>query len=580
LQEDLKENFYHPLDRNDSPDFLKILGHRLCSDSKFITPETETETSSDDRLLMTLNPVFFVRKRIDGSLKAIDEIIKALTNTENIPGHLSNIVGGGTVEVPVDNYESTIEEKLAASSGESAEILLSKEANSEQLEIAKRIERYNAVLVQGPPGTGKTHTIANLLGHFLAQGKSVLVTSHTKKALSVLKEKVPNGIQNLCVSVLDDTNSDMERSVDGISEYLSKYTSNELKKKMESANRQRLAIIEKLSEIRKRIFAIKYREYQPIVYNGDGYSPAEAAMFVNKNAEELSYIPGIVRLYHPLPATIDELSVLYNTNTEISEFEERELECGIPNPELLITPSQLATINRNIIEQLDTLNHIETQMQLQISLDYSSDLVKLKNGSSTLNVVKGTNTEKLEKISQYIQIFNSIDEWMVYAVVDGNKGSGYKNCWEMLIAAIEDTASYADSIVADRLGSNIVIDSNADLLQLKQMLEKMHDIFQKKGKLSKLDLFFDRQMKEALALIKINGSTISGLKECILVKKNLTLIEKRKNTEKYWNELMSTHGVPNFFSLGDEPERICVQQIPQIKRYLDWYQNEYEQLLQ
>ena len=49
--------------------------------------------------------------------------------------------------------------------------------------------------------------------------KSVLVTSHTKKALSVLKEKVAPGLQDLCVSMLDDSNVDMERSVDGITSY-------------------------------------------------------------------------------------------------------------------------------------------------------------------------------------------------------------------------------------------------------------------------------------------------------------------------------------------------------------------------
>lgn len=38
---------------------------------------------------------------------------------------------------------------------ESVDVLLSKEANKEQLEIAHRIEQYNAVLVQGPPGTGQ-----------------------------------------------------------------------------------------------------------------------------------------------------------------------------------------------------------------------------------------------------------------------------------------------------------------------------------------------------------------------------------------------------------------------------------------
>ncbi len=42
------------------------------------------------------------------------------------------------------------------------------------------------MLVQGPPGTGKTHTIANLIGHLLAQGKSVLVTSEKPKALLVM----------------------------------------------------------------------------------------------------------------------------------------------------------------------------------------------------------------------------------------------------------------------------------------------------------------------------------------------------------------------------------------------------------
>ena len=63
-------------------------------------------------------------------------------------------------------------------------------------------------------------------------------------------------------------------------------------------------------------------------------------------------------------------------------------------------------------------------------------------------------------------------------------------------------------------------------------------------------------------------------------KKKLLLLEKRSQTEKYWNELMSARGVPHFSSLGDEPERVCWQQIPQIQRYLEWYQNEYDQVQQ
>ena len=103
-------------------------------------------------------------------------------------------------------------------------ILLSKPANQEQLEIAKQLARKDCVLVQGPPGTGKTHTIANLLGHLLAQGKRVLVTAHTPKALRVLREKVVEPLRPLCVSILQNdkqSQDELQASVKKINEQLS-----------------------------------------------------------------------------------------------------------------------------------------------------------------------------------------------------------------------------------------------------------------------------------------------------------------------------------------------------------------------
>jgi primosomal protein N' len=89
----------------------------------------------------------------------------------------------------VEKYvKPEFEQELAALNGESQDILLPKPANREQLQIAERIQKESAVVVQGPPGTGKTYTIANILGHFLAEGKSVLVTSQKSRALSVLQE--------------------------------------------------------------------------------------------------------------------------------------------------------------------------------------------------------------------------------------------------------------------------------------------------------------------------------------------------------------------------------------------------------
>ena len=201
---DLQANDYHPLDRVETPRFLKVLLHQLSSDCKFLEGTVPESWSGKERLLLSAEPCFIVRKRLDGTPKAIAQIIENIQETGKVPAPIGDLVSGGIIESPADEGEDTLEERLAAVGGESVDILLSKEANKEQLEIARRIERYNAVIVQGPPGTGKTHTIANLMGHFLAQGKSILVTSHTQKALSVLKEKVALGLQNLCVSALDE----------------------------------------------------------------------------------------------------------------------------------------------------------------------------------------------------------------------------------------------------------------------------------------------------------------------------------------------------------------------------------------
>jgi molybdopterin-guanine dinucleotide biosynthesis protein len=325
LQADLQKNDYHPLDRNDTPAFLKVLVHQLSSDSRFSESGIPENWRNGNRLLLYMDPVYIMRKRLDGTLKAIEQIIENVSETGYIPAPIREIVSGGKVELPDDDDEETLEEQLAAVGGESGDVLLSKEANKEQLEIAKRIEKYNAVLVQGPPGTGKTHTIANLMGHFLAQGKSVLVTSHTPKALHVLKDKVAPGLQNLCVSVLEDSNVDMERSIDGITDFMSRTTSHEIKKEMDKIAQERRQIISDLADVRRKIFRIINQECNCIVYNGEEISPSKAAAFVLEHAEDLSYIPGRVHLDSPLPMSFSELLELYRSNESITAEDEVEL---------------------------------------------------------------------------------------------------------------------------------------------------------------------------------------------------------------------------------------------------------------
>lgn len=581
LQDDLREKYYHPLDRNDSPDFLKTLIHQLSPHSQFVDDTATYRPNAEDKLIMTMQPVFFVRKRLDGTLKALDEIITHITEAGYVPGPLVDLISGGKVEIPEDQREPSIEEQLAATGGESMSILLSKEANKEQLEIAERLEYYNAVLVQGPPGTGKTHTIANLLGHFLAQGKSVLVTSYTQKALAVLKEKVEPEIQDLCVSMLGHTNHDMVNSVDGITEFMSRHTANELKKQVEANKRQRAEIMKELAAVRKRIYSIKYREFEPIVYNGDSYSPAKAAAFVNANAESLSYIPGEVELYRPLPLTREQLLQLYQTNGELSGDEERALGYSIPSPDILPSPREFATAVNQYAESMAAIDRIAQQLNQQVEFDLENATLGVNDGFTLTPLMQEIDEASLVALSRYIGTVKELAGWETYAVVDGRKGGGYRQRWEMLISSIEDTATFADTFVAQMTGRSIVINPEIETADLTVHLENLLQLFRKKGngKVGKRHFFLKPRLRCVWEGITINGSLLASEADCVLVMQYLSLLGKRQQTALLWNDLLAKQGAPEFFALDGEPERIGVQLIPTIRRYLDWYQCEYPELL-
>jgi superfamily I DNA and/or RNA helicase len=83
--------------------------------------------------------------------------------------------------------------------------------NEEQARIVQMLEKHDGVVVQGPPGTGKTHTIANIVSHYLANGKRILVTSMKEPALDVLRDKLPAEIRPLAVSILTKEQEGMEQ---------------------------------------------------------------------------------------------------------------------------------------------------------------------------------------------------------------------------------------------------------------------------------------------------------------------------------------------------------------------------------
>ncbi|MDR0984387.1 MAG: AAA family ATPase, partial [Ruminococcus sp.] len=483
-----------------------------------------------------------------------------INNTGIFPPSIGELVSGGEADVPKIRTDFSIEERLAQANGENREILLSKAANREQLEIAERIEKYNAVLVQGPPGTGKTHTIANLLGHFLSQGKNVLVTSYTSKALAVLKDKLPEPIKDLCVSVTGEDNKDMERSIDAISDYTASHTSAEMQRKISECETERNNILTKVDDVRKNLYRIKKREFSPIVFLGESYTIKQASEFIVNHTELSEVIPGKVEDNIPLPITEEEFEFLFKYNSIVTENVEKELDSDLPDPSNFFSTEDFSALCKDYIY---SVSETEKPENLKILKDrpVEENLLALRE-----NFVKSV--AESENAS-----------WIPYAVADGKAGGGYKKRWDDLCNLIKQTFDFSNEKISVISANKIDISPNLQLINLEKTISEAKSLFGKKSKIGKLDLLFRKDVASLIESVKINGEAIKSAENCDVLLACLKIKELREKTAVLWNELLSKHGLPEFFALSNaEPERIAIRFVSDIQKYLGWDKNEFSEM--
>ena len=179
----LAQEHFHPLGGESTSAFLRDLVQRFWSHGHYVEDEREIEAASASGPVLFRQPHLLLGNRHHGLAENIDRYLESLDEGRELPESLLRVVG--------------IESGRGEEREEPIDVLLTKPANAEQERVIRRLEETGAVLVQGPPGTGKSHTIANLVGHLLAQNKSILVTSHASKALRVVREKLAAPLQPL-----------------------------------------------------------------------------------------------------------------------------------------------------------------------------------------------------------------------------------------------------------------------------------------------------------------------------------------------------------------------------------------------
>lgn len=278
---------------------------------------------------VTRAPAIVARPRSGYALRNYyDTIIRALEDDHTpIPLGLAQLVAPLESDVRLGWLERT-----GKTSGVdlAADPLFPLPANPAQRQIIDRMGFDSGVVVEGPPGTGKTHTIANLVSSLLAQGQRVLVTSEKAQALKVLRDKLPQQMQDLCISMTDASSrgdSDLARSVTRISTAKTSFDAARAERRITDLGSRRTTIRDDRSRLLNEIQALRDAETEihPEIAPGFAGTTAAIARTLVASTED-AWVRDAVPEAVPLSSSeLTELLALLRSETDSRRSRRRQV---------------------------------------------------------------------------------------------------------------------------------------------------------------------------------------------------------------------------------------------------------------
>ena len=556
LREELEAGGFHPFDIGATEGFLRRVASWYGPEAEFV-PESANRPVG--KATVEDEPVLFLRSRSSGLAAAFEWILEDLDTDGAVPTALARIAGFADAKASGEAVDTAPEEdvSLAASIGEPDDVLFAKPANLEQVRIARALEKHGAVLVQGPPGTGKSHTIANLVGHLVANGQRVLVTSHTTKALGVLRGHLPKTLQPLCVAMLEqdlEGRAQLEDAVRGIVERVTGVEEHTLAQEVQNLTSQRNSILADLSKTVEQLRAARSSEYEPVVVAGESLLPAAATKVVRDAGDRFTWLPSPVVRGAPLPLDDQELAELYASNALLSGEDESALGLAIPPLESVAPSDQFG----------QWVAHAQAAPAPLLRTAWTRTLGTADQAEMTALVAA---------VDELTADIARMEPWQQAVVEAGRLGGADRASWKeladqgkALIGKWQATQSVLLNHAVEIHGE--ATSRDADVARAIGEIEKH---VAAGGSLSMVSLFFKKPWREALEAVRVDSSAPKSAADLQVARLWLERQGLRRQVGGRWDRQGAAVGLPPWQALGADPERTLGDYLEAILHLLDWW---------
>ena len=400
----------HPMDRDEVSLLSRRLVHTLDPDGQYLDEDAAPDPS--DHPIVTFAPALILRKRSKlGLIQVFDSIVNQIKRSGQVPQGLMPLVDPDHVPDPGQRWDGSD----GAIVDVDDEVFLPLPVNQRQLQILRKVDRTAQTLVQGPPGTGKTHTAAALISHLLAQGKRVLVTAQTDRALKEVREKLPEAIKPLSVAVVGtgrEDMSDLRVAVERIAEEANEHDPAAAKREIA----QHLEDIDRLrrdrAELNHRLLEVRESEVRTYELPGNAGTLATIALNFEQQRDVYGWFDTVTNAQpgsNP-PLSNDEVvewrNFLVDESIKIAEPEARQ---ELPDLSGFVTPEDFADLVGAEARALaDVANFVDVLRD--------PACVALQNASA--EILEDLKSELLGVSEKIIALNRRQDQWSETAIAD------------------------------------------------------------------------------------------------------------------------------------------------------------------
>lgn len=316
-----KERPTTPFDPGSYSDVLKLIAGNLDSEGRYleVLAQNGTAPPAGPHIVVTDAWVLLSRPRainyLFEDLKRLQEKLEGGCTIHEGPLALVTEPSNEPLKFEPITFRGLSGRGSSAGNGKVEELYFPLPYNDEQVTIVQRLKRAPGVTVQGPPGTGKTHTIANVICHYLASGKRVLVTSRGEAALSVLQDKIPEEVRALTVALLTSDRDGIRQfqgSIEAIQHKVSQINPELIRQEIERLRGSIDRAHSELITIDRRIDEIAQQQLSAIEVDGVEMRAQKLAELVVSGGQRHGWFDDEITLspLHAPPLSSDEASRL------------------------------------------------------------------------------------------------------------------------------------------------------------------------------------------------------------------------------------------------------------------------------